>query len=128
MTRDIFNPPFGTLDLIVYIVLQRLGILGTEPLHCADSEMDGVAHRNAVRLYEHFTVNDRPIQAIKTIREVTNIGLKQSKMAWDQIIETYIGQEEHYARQASAAMARNDYDTASYYLNRARFLRDGGTY
>lgn len=89
MTRDIFDTPFGTLDIIVSAVLGSLGI-NRVPLSTYVGEFmgpDHIAAANAARFIGHF--GDRRIQAIKAVREVTGLGLTASKHAVDQVYETY---------------------------------------
>lgn len=89
MTRDIFDTPFGTLDIIVAAVLGKLGIARV-PLSTYPGEYlgpDHIAAANAARFISHF--GDLRIPAIKAVREVTGLGLKDSKRAVDQVYETY---------------------------------------
>jgi len=86
MTRDLFNPEYGTLDVIIAAVLLRIGksaTLTTLP----NQTTDEAATLNARRFIEQF--GDRKIAAIKTVREVTGLGLRDAKDAVEQVYETY---------------------------------------
>lgn len=95
MTRDIFDHEAGTLDFIIYAVLATLG-LERDSLSTADcyiDSMDNRAARNAERFLTHF--GPRKIQAIKEIRTISGLGLKDAKEAYEQIVETYLFDTEN---------------------------------
>jgi hypothetical protein len=120
MTRDIFNPPVGTLDVIVYMVLRSLGFSTVENftgvLHPSDT--DGRCKRNAERFAQHFA--GQKIRAIKQIREVSGLGLRDAKEAYEQVVETYIGTEQHYRMLASQALEDGRYGDVEFYVSQAR--------
>lgn len=120
MTRDIFNPDFGTLDLIVFLTLRSLGLLA-EPLRVPGDEMDALAERNAMRLYNHFP--GKPISGIKAIRGASDISLRDAKAAWDQLVETYVGTERHYRNRAAAEVEHGNYESAIHFLREAQAAR-----
>jgi hypothetical protein len=120
VTRDLFDPNFGTLDLIVFLTLRSLGLIA-EPLNAPAGEMDAVCERNALRLYEHF--QGARIQGIKAVRSATNIGLREAKDAFEQIVETYVGSERSYLDAARVAIDSGNYETAIYQLRKAQEAR-----
>jgi len=117
MTRDIFDIPFGTLDIIVAAVLGNLGI-GRVRLYTYPGEYlgpDHIAAANAARFIGHF--GDRRIQAIKAVREVTGLGLKESKHAVDQVYETYSDvNAEYIVKMAYDRLLMDDTDGARVLL------------
>jgi hypothetical protein len=116
MTRDIFDSPFGTLDVIVYMVLRNHGYsplaLTDFPGH--DYTPDETAESNARLFMTHF--GDRKIQAIKAVREVSGFGLRLAKEAVEQVYETY-GGEDYIVTRALAAISVRDYATAAKLLD-----------
>jgi len=90
MTRDIFTPLFGMLDVIIYAVLRREGVTPLPLSVYSEGGMvsaDEVATENARRFINHFF--ERKIVGIKAIREVSGLGLKDAKEAFEQVFETY---------------------------------------
>lgn len=91
MTRDIFNPAFGTADVIVAATLLRIGKPASLSIwsgpNAGDVAPDVLAERNARRFIEHF--GDRKIAAIKAVRDATGLSLRDAKDAVSQVYETY---------------------------------------
>lgn len=116
MTRDLFNPPVGTLDVIIYAVLAKLGLSPDRTTGTAPDTVDERCARNAVAFLAYFS--DRPIQGIKAIREVSGLGLRDAKEAWDQTIETYGDLRQYCIQQAQNSLARGDVRWARYWLSR----------
>jgi len=110
MTRDIFAPVFGTLDIIIYAVLHAAGL---RPLRLNTYEgslgADGIAAANAAMFRAHF--GDRKIQAIKAVREISGLSLRDAKEAVEQIDETY-GDARTIARMAQDRLIQGDVDSA----------------
>lgn len=107
MTRDIFDPAFGTLDLIVAAVLRHLNIPATLSIWSEGAPgvtTDALAERNAHRFIEYF--GDRKIAAIKAVREVTGLSLRDAKDAVEQVFETYDNRVE---RQFTVEIAFADH-------------------
>lgn len=117
MTRDIFTPSVGTLDVIIYAVLRSLGLtpesLTSFPI---DDTLDARCERNALVFLGTFS--DRPIQGIKAIREVSGLGIRDAKEAWDQAIETYGDVRQHCIQQAQNCLSRGDVYGARHWLNK----------
>ena len=120
-TRDIFNANVGTLDVIVYAVLNTLGM---HALRFAShgGVGDGASGNgaravdNAQLFIHHFA--DQPIQAIKAIREHSGLGLKDAKDAWDQICETYDDGDRRYIVALKRAIKNRDLQAAEYYVSK----------
>jgi hypothetical protein len=117
MERDIFTPSFGTLDLLVFITLRSLGLVA-DRLIGGDRSIDAICEGNALRLYNHFP--GQPIAAIKAIRAASDIGLRDAKQAWDQIVESYVGTERHYRTRAEREIKAGNYESAIHYLREAQ--------
>lgn len=110
MTRDVFDIPFGTLDVIIAVVLIRLGLPATLNIWAnGGSTPDQIAADNAARFIEHF--GDRRIAAIKAVREATGLELRSAKYAVVQVYETY-QTAEHYASLAIEALQDGRYSEA----------------
>lgn len=108
MTRDIFDPAFGTLDIIVAATLLRIGKPASLSIwsgeDAGDVTPDVLAERNARRFIEHF--GDRKITAIKAVREVTGLSLRDAKDAVVQVYETY---DDRVERQFTVEVAFADH-------------------
>lgn len=119
MTKDIFNPPFGTLDLIIYVVLTNLGLVPLALNPWAEGlTPDGIAEANAQKLLRHY--DGRKITAIKDIRAAFGLGLKDAKEAVEQITETYeIRDAKYYIDKARTANFENEPGEVSFYLRKA---------
>lgn len=81
-------------DIIVHAVLVHLG-LTAEPLVAGD---EGQRYRNARRLVNGF--GGRPIKAIKAIKDVTGLSVRECRDAWEGILEIH-GLENEYHRAAA---------------------------
>lgn len=90
MTRDIFDTDAGTLDIIIYAVLNSLGMSRAPltPLGRVETTIDQRCEMNARSFLAHF--GTYKIKAIKAIREVSGLGLVDAKQAYEQVIETYL--------------------------------------
>lgn len=117
MTRDIFTPSVGTLDVIIFAVLRTLGVV-PDSLSAASpgDTLDARCERNALLFINYFA--GRPIQGIKAIREVSGLGLREAKEAWDQAVESYGNTREYYIRQARNNLDRDDVSGAIYWLEK----------
>lgn len=120
MTRDIFDIPFGTLDVIVSVLLIKLGL----PTYLGPTEAntpDQIAADNAARFIEHF--GDRRIEAIREVRYATGLGLKDSKDLVMQVYETYQN-SWHFASQAIEELQDGRYEKAQGLIDKAIEARD----
>ena len=118
-TRDIFDINVGTLDVIIYAVLASLGLtpLSFESAAGSNAGRNGArAVDNAQLFINHFA--DTPIQAIKAIREVSGLGLKDSKDAWEQICETYDDGNRRYIVALKRAIENRNWTSADYYASK----------
>jgi len=102
-TQDIFDTHVGTLDVIIYAVLNMLGL----PRERIDN--DESARLNAARFVEYY--GDKQIRAIKAIREVSGLNLRDSRDAWFQAIETYYGDYQYKMLRLKLAAERGDNQT-----------------
>lgn len=120
MTRDIFNPAFGTVDVIVAATLLRIGKPASLSIWsgegAGDVTPDVLAERNARRFIEHF--GDRKIAAIKAVREVTGLSLRDAKDAVSQVYETY-ADAEYFAEKARDALEVKAYAQAAEWAAKA---------
>lgn len=122
MTRDVFDIPFGTLDVIVAAVLIRLGIgASLSTWDGPDTSPDAIAERNARAFIEHF--GDRRIAAIKEVRDATGLGLRDAKDAVVQLHQTY-ADPEYYGRKAAEAILDQDWVMVQAYAKRAQEAGD----
>lgn len=127
MTQDIFNPPFGTLDFIIYAVMQRVNITPLRLNTFTESlTPDEIAESNARALLNYF--EGRKIHAIKEIREVSGLDLRSAKDAYDQIVETYALRDvAYYLNEARAANIRGEQGNVAFFLIEAeRALENQG--
>lgn len=115
-TRDIFDINVGTLDVIVFMVLNTLGMHALRFGISTDPANGARATDNAQLLIHHFA--DQPIQAIKAIRETSGLDLKSSKDAWDQICETYDDGDRRYVVALKRAIKNRDLQAAEYYASK----------
>lgn len=94
MTSDIFDTPFGTLDVIIAAVLLSQGIEGVT---LSQRDATGrppaeIAEDNARLFIRNF--GDRKIDAVRAVREVTGLGFRDAENAVFQVFETYDDREK----------------------------------